>query len=71
MCFPNYQRSWDGGAAQLPSTLLKTEMKKEIIYVDDGEGMTLMNSITNILRNGRNRRRDTQRQRRNFEKAVL
>lgn len=54
--------SWDADADSVTIDFIENGDEKEIIYVDDGEGMTFDELNNKYLVIGRNRRRDTQRQ---------
>ncbi|RBP85269.1 hypothetical protein EBI01_01330 [Marinomonas rhizomae] len=54
--------SWDADAKVVTIDFSEQENAKEIIYEDDGEGMTFEELNNKYLVIGRNRRRDTQRQ---------
>ncbi|PSV26083.1 ATP-binding protein [Photobacterium sp. GB-56] len=54
--------SWDADADSVNIDFIENGDEKEIIYVDDGEGMTFDELNDKYLVIGRNRRRDTQRQ---------
>ncbi|EPQ9412493.1 ATP-binding protein [Vibrio vulnificus] len=54
--------SWDADADTVTIDFIENDDEKEIIYVDDGEGMTFDELNNKYLVIGRNRRRDTQRQ---------
>ncbi|HDZ9240223.1 TPA: ATP-binding protein, partial [Vibrio cholerae] len=54
--------SWDADAETVTIDFIENDDEKEIIYVDDGEGMTFDELNNKYLVIGRNRRRDTQRQ---------
>ncbi|WP_454440271.1 ATP-binding protein [Vibrio bathopelagicus] len=54
--------SWDADADTVTIDFIENGDEKEIIYVDDGEGMTFDELNNKYLVIGRNRRRDTQRQ---------
>ncbi|MGF1745578.1 ATP-binding protein [Vibrio minamisatsumaniensis] len=54
--------SWDADADTVTIDFIENGDEKEIIYVDDGEGMTFDELNNKYLVIGRNRRRETQRQ---------
>lgn len=54
--------SWDADADTVAIDFIENGDDKEIIYVDDGEGMTFDELNNKYLVIGRNRRRDTKRQ---------
>ena len=54
--------SWDADAKSVTIDFLDSEKNKEIIYSDDGEGMTFDELNDNYLVIGRNRRTDNQKE---------
>ncbi|MCG9681244.1 ATP-binding protein [Vibrio sp. Isolate23] len=54
--------SWDADADNVTIDFIENGDEKEIIYMDDGEGMTFDELNNKYLVIGRNRRRDTKRQ---------
>lgn len=54
--------SWDADADGITIDFIENEDHKEIIYIDDGDGMTFDELNNKYLVIGRNRRRETQRQ---------
>jgi HSP90 family molecular chaperone len=63
--------SWDADANVVTIDFSEQDDEKEIIYTDDGEGMTFEELNNKYLVIGRNRRRDTQRQHSTLGRPVI